>query len=395
MNASQSHAAEGKAEGTASVTSRRGETIVEVRYVPLDVELTEPFGIATGAQEKARNVLIELELYDGTVGLGEAAPFEVVSGETQALVVDALGDVAPSLVGLDGRRFRDISELLWARCASVPTAIAGVETALLDALTRSRNTSLLDWFGRAQTALTTDITITTSVAEDPIAVAVDAARRAVQGGFSTLKLKVGKDPLDVEIRRVLAIAAAAPDARLVLDANAAYTAEEAVYLLESFGAVRERIDTFEQPVAREDWDGLIEVERKGGVAVCADESVRHPDDLKRLARLGGPSAVNIKTAKLGLVRAWDVAQTARTLGFRLMIGGMVETELAMSASACLAAGLGGFDFVDLDTPLFMRERPLTGGFLQLGPHLDLTPIERGHGVRRAPGAATETTRRIV
>jgi len=353
-----------------------------VRYVPLDVELIEPFGIATGAQVRARNVLVEIELHDGTVGLGEAAPFEVVSGETQELVFDALRSVGPSLLGFDGRRFREISEILWARCPSVPTAIAGLETALLDALARSRNTSLLDWFGRAQTSLTTDITITTSAADDPIAVAVEAARRAVSDGFSTLKLKVGKDPLDVEIKRVLAIARAAPQVRLVLDANAAYAVGDAVSLLAGLGAVRERIDTFEQPVARDDWEGLIEVERKGGVAVCADESVRLPEDLRRLARLGGPSAINIKTAKLGFVRAWDVAQAARTLGFRLMIGGMVETELAMSASACLAAGLGGFDFVDLDTPLFMGERPLTGGFRQRGPHLELTQIERGHGVRR-------------
>jgi L-alanine-DL-glutamate epimerase-like enolase superfamily enzyme len=272
---------------------------------------------------------------------------------------------------------------LWARCAAVPTAIAGVEMALFDALSRSRGLSLLDWFGRVQTSLTTDITITTSTAEDPVSVAVAAARRAAIDGFTTLKLKVGKDPLAVEVNRVASIAAAAPQARLVLDANAGYSVRDAVHLLDALGPVRDRIDTFEQPVAREDWEGLIEVERKGGVPVCADESVRHPEDLRRLARLGGPSVINIKTAKFGFVRAWDIAQAARALGFRLMIGGMVETELAMSASACLAAGLGGFDFVDLDTPLFMRERPLVGGFRQRGPHLDLSGIELGHGVRRA------------
>lgn len=376
---------QGKSEvhGVSVGNPRLGATIVDVRYSALDVELIEPFGIATGAQLDACNVLVELELGDGTVGLGEAAPFEAVSGETQAKVFEALSGVVSKLVGRDGRCFRETSELLWGHCPAVPTAIAGVETALFDALARSRSKSLLDWFGRAQTELTTDITIPTSFAEDPIAVAVTAARRAARDGFTTLKLKVGKDAWDVEIGRVLAVAAAAPHARLVLDANAGYTAPEAVRLLNALAAVRERIDCFEQPVAREDWEGLVEVERNGGVPVCADESVRCPEDLRRLARLGGPSAINIKTAKLGFVRAWDVAQAARALGFRLMIGGMVETELAMSASACLAAGLGGFDFVDLDTPLFMRERPLVGGFQQTGPHLDLAAVVLGHGVRRA------------
>lgn len=358
-----------------------GTTVRRFSFSPLDVELTEPFGIATGAQVQACNVLVELELDDGTVGLGEAAPFPAVNGETQAMVLTALNELEPLLRGYDARQFRRLSDLLWELCPNVPTAIAAVEMALFDALARSRRTSLLDWFGRAQVALQTDITIPTSGAEDPVTAAVLAAERAVQNGFSTLKLKVGKDPLDVEVRRVLAVAKAAPQTRFVLDANAAYTAGEALHLLRELGAVRERVDTFEQPVAREDWQGLVEVERDGGVSVCADESIRSAADLQRLVRQGGPSAINIKTAKLGFVRAWDVAQAARALGFRLMIGGMVETELAMSASACLAAGLGGFDFVDLDTPLFMRERPLRGGFVQNGPHLDLSAIERGHGVR--------------
>jgi L-Ala-D/L-Glu epimerase len=54
--------------------------------------------------------------------------------------------------------------------------------------------------------------------------------------------------------------------------------------------------------------------------------------------------------------------------------------LAMTTSACFAGGLGGFSFVDLDTPLFMAEEPLEGGFVQRGPHLDIGPIAAGHGV---------------
>lgn len=362
-------------------------TIVDVRYFPLDVELHEPFGIATGAQVKALNVLVELELADGAIGLGEAAPFPAVSGETQAGVFATAEVARAALVGQDAWRYRHISELLWDLCPDVPTAVAGVEIALFDALAHSRKLSLLDWFGRAQLDLRTDITIPTSSAGDPVEAAVNAARRAVRDGFDALKLKVGKDPLDVEVRRVLAIAAAAPQARLLLDANAGYTAAEALALLAGLDSIRSRIETFEQPVARDDWEGLLEVQREGKVPVCADESLRSSEDLRKLARLGGPSAINIKTAKHGFLRAWELAQAARTLGFRLMIGGMVETELAMSASACLAAGLGGFDFVDLDTPLFMRERPLTGGFRQCGPLLQLEAIELGHGVRRSPSRA--------
>ena len=63
-----------------------------------------------------------------------------------------------------------------------------------------------------------------------------------------------------------------------------------------------------------------------------------------------------------------------------MIGGMVESVLAMTTSACFAAGLGGFDLVDLDTALFIADDAFTGGFVQRGPHLDLSGIAAGHGV---------------
>jgi L-alanine-DL-glutamate epimerase-like enolase superfamily enzyme len=81
-----------------------------------------------------------------------------------------------------------------------------------------------------------------------------------------------------------------------------------------------------------------------------------------------------------VVEALAIASAARAAGLDLMIGGMIEARLAMSASACFAAGLGGFAFVDLDTPLFLATDPFAGGYAERGPRLDLGPIEAGHGV---------------
>ena len=63
-----------------------------------------------------------------------------------------------------------------------------------------------------------------------------------------------------------------------------------------------------------------------------------------------------------------------------MIGGMVESRLAMTVSACIAGGLGDFEFVDLDTPLFMGDDGLEGGFEQRGPSIRVDHIDAGHGV---------------
>jgi L-alanine-DL-glutamate epimerase-like enolase superfamily enzyme len=207
-----------------------------------------------------------------------------------------------------------------------------------------------------------------------------AAQDATKSGFDQLKIKIGATDVDQDIERVLAVAQVAPNSALLLDANCGYTVREALAFLKGVGRTKERILVFEQPTPRDDFSALGEIQRKGGVPVAADESLRGREDLARLLREGDIDAVNIKTAKFGLFEGADLLIAAKIAGFSLMIGGMVETELSMSASACLAAGIGGVRFIDLDTPLFMKERPLSGGYTQRGPHLDLSSVDLGHGV---------------
>ena len=76
----------------------------------------------------------------------------------------------------------------------------------------------------------------------------------------------------------------------------------------------------------------------------------------KVAEARAAHVVNVKPMKAGLVEAMEIVTVARAAGLGLMIGGMVEGKMAMSASACLAAGFGGFAFVDLDTPPLPRAR---------------------------------------
>lgn len=348
-----------------------------LEFAPFDVPLLEPFGIATGSHQSMENVLVRLELEDGTVGLGEAAPVPHISGETQAAVLAHEATARAALASLPHLgAYRRASAVLAEGLSTVPSAVAGVETALLDALARRMGLSLLDWFGRSQTSLTTDITVTTGTLEH----ARRSAAKYRASGFTSLKVKIGGTTLHEDVDRLVAIAEAAPEAELILDGNTAFSAESALHLLRELGSLKGRIALFEQPVPREDWAGLAEVEAKGGVPVAADESLRSREDLARILRIGGISVVNVKTAKLGVVAAYDVTVAALTAGLDVMVGGMVESELSMTTSACIAAGVGGVRFVDLDTPLFLGPRPLRGGFAQTGPLLELGGIRAGHGV---------------
>lgn len=352
--------------------------ITHVAFRPLDVELNEPFGIATGAQPVARNLLVEVGCDDGTLGTGEAAPFPAVNGETREDAERALDAARPALLGLELEPWRASAKAAGERLAASPSALCAFETALLDALTRKIGLSLFAFFGGAEPELVTDITLTTGSAEH----AREQAAAAVGRGFSTLKVKVGGAPLTHDLERLHRAADAAPNAAFVLDANGSMTAVEAIRMLRALGELRDRVVLFEQPTARDDLVGLRNV-REAGVSVAADESLRDAADLERLIDQQAADVMNLKIMKSGVVGSLDLALGARAAGFGLMVGGMVETRLAMTVSACLAGGLGGFTYIDLDTPLFLKADPFRGGFQDDWPRLRVGHIERGHGVELA------------
>jgi L-alanine-DL-glutamate epimerase-like enolase superfamily enzyme len=342
----------------------------------LDIELTEPFGIATGAQLVAHNVRVTVTLDDGSHGIGEAAPFPAVNGETQSAVLSALGAARPALLGLDARRWRPAAAFARELLADTKAALAGFESALLDALCRRARLSLWSFFGGSEPALVSDITIPTGDAEH----AQRAALRAVSQGFETLKVKVGGVPFDQDRARLAAIILAAPGARLVLDANASLSAPEAIELLNALGPAKSRVALFEQPTPKLDLDALRAVREQGGVPIAADESAGSAADVLALLAARAVDVINVKTMKSGVVEAMTMISVARAAGLGLMIGGMVESQLAMTVSACLAAGMGGVQFVDLDTPWFMKDAPFSGGWVSRGPTLQLDHITAGHGV---------------
>ena len=355
-------------------------SIADVTASPLDIQLNEPFGIATGAQLVAQNVLVTLTLSDGTRGIGEAAPFPAVNGETQTAVLSALHSARPGLLGLDATRWRAAAATAREALRCTPSALAGFESALLDALCRRSHSSLWSFFGGAERSLTSDITIPTGSVEH----ARTAASRALGNGFTTLKVKVGGVPFEDDRMRLAAITEAAPSAQLVLDANGSLSADVALELLSAMGAGRERVALFEQPTGKSDLDGLRQVRERGGTLVAADESAGSAADVLALIAARAVDVVNVKTMKCGVVEALDMIALARAAGLGLMIGGMVESQLSMTVSACLAAGNGGFGFVDLDTPWFLKDAPFLGGFRARGAVLHLDHIEAGHGVARSP-----------
>jgi L-alanine-DL-glutamate epimerase-like enolase superfamily enzyme len=351
-------------------------TITSVVASALDLALTEPFAIATGAAAKAANVLVQLTLSDGTIGLGEAAPFPEVSGETQASSLRAIEAARDVLIGCDARAYRRRSAELGEALGEEAAARCALEVALFDALTRHWRVPLWVFFGGHGTEIHTDMTITAGDADH----AARAAAAILGRGISTIKVKVGALSPREDAERLAAVRRVAPAAPLIVDANGGYTPEEAMELLGRLEAGNIRLELFEQPVARESWTEFRRLSRTSDVHLCADESARSAADVSRLIQEDAIEAVNIKPMKCGVVEAIAIWNVARAAGKDIMIGGMVESSLSMSFSVHLAAGLGGFSYGDLDTPMFIPNDPFSGGFRQRGSELSVAHVEAGHGV---------------
>jgi L-alanine-DL-glutamate epimerase-like enolase superfamily enzyme len=355
--------------------------ITSVEVAPLNVPLREPFGIAGGTQVIAANVLVLVRLADGTTGYGEAAPLPAYNGETQSSTLEALNRARNVVEGADACGWRALARRLGEVIPGAGAARCALETAALDALMRQRGFSLHAFFGGAERTLESDITITTGTVEDAWA----AARRWADAGFTMFKIKVGAGELDGDVARVAAVRDAAPHGRILVDANASLRAHDAIYLVKRLKEQGIDIALFEQPTPVGDWEALEEVAKH--VVVVLDENVVTAADALRAARLGYPHIINVKLMKAGIAEALDVAGVARAAGMRLMIGGNVESILAMTVSACFSAGQGGFANVDLDTPLFLSESPFHGGFTMRGPVIELPVSAVGHGVSPALGGA--------
>lgn len=355
---------------------RGGSAVARIEARPFVASLNASFEIAGGAAHEHAGVFVRLTLADGTVGHGEASPLPAFNGETAEGALAAVRRAGRRWLGRDAAAWRArLEELEDALPSGAGAARAALGMALLDAWTRRARLPLRALFGGAEDRVVSDVTVTIL----PPDAAAAAARRIRAFGVRTVKIKVGKDP-ESDAARVAAVASVDPRFTLTLDANQGYGPRESLALLRLLKRRGLRVTMFEQPAAADDWDGLAKVARDGGVPVAADESLTCRADALGLARRRAVSVINLKLMKMGLLEAWDCALIARASGLGLMIGGMIETSLAMGCAAHLAAGVGGFGVVDLDTPLWLADDPTRGLRLARGGVYDLAPVRAGIGV---------------
>jgi L-alanine-DL-glutamate epimerase-like enolase superfamily enzyme len=290
------------------------------------------FTISRGSKTEAR--VLTCSIVDGGfVGKGECVPYQRY-GETMDSVRDQIESVARQIAaGADRMALRTILPAGAARNA--------VDCALWDLEAKIAGKPVVSRLGLGGVrALETAFTLSL---DTPDAMAAQARANAKR---PLLKIKLGGDG---DVERMQAVAEAAPQSRIIVDANEGWNLNNIAENLDA--AKRFGIALIEQPLPAGDDAALRDMSRV--VPICADESVHDTASLDRL--VGLYDAINIKLDKTGgLTEALELKAKSRQLGFSIMVGCMVGSSLAMAPAVLLAQDA---EFVDLDGPLLLaRDR---------------------------------------
>ncbi len=291
------------------------------------------FTISRGSRTTSEVIVVTVE-DDGAVGRGEGLPYPRYD-ETVAGAIAAIEAARPAIEA--GIVRAEIASLVAPRAAR-----NALDCALWDLEAKRSGTPVWRLAGLEEPCpLTTAYTLSLDTPEAMGAAAAKAAGRPL------LKLKLG-GPEDAA--RLRAVRQAAPEARLIVDANEGWNPADLPHLLAV--AAHLGVELVEQPLPAGN-DGALRHLKDRPVPICADEAAHDVAGLDQL--VGKYDAINIKLDKTGgLTGALALARAAQDKGFVLMTGCMVATSLAM-APAMLIGQLS--QVVDLDGPLLLaRDR---------------------------------------
>jgi o-succinylbenzoate synthase len=334
--------------------------ITDVRLGMLRVPLKAPFKTALRTVDQVADVVVCLHTDTGHVGYGGAPATAAITGDTHESIVAAIErSIVPQIVGQEIAQLERLVQSVQSALDGNTNAKAAVEIALYDLYGQLHDAPLFQVLGGGIPRLTTDITISLN----DVDVMIADALRAIERGFESLKIKVGKE-IEVDIERIKAIHAAVGDrAQLRIDANQGWSATQAVEALQALERADITLEFLEQPVKAADLDGLRFVTERVATPIMADESAFGPAQVIELIRLGAADLINIKLMKAGgISNALRIADIAQVHGVECMIGCMLESSISVAAAAHVAAARADvITKIDLDGPSLCAFDPVDGG----------------------------------
>lgn len=327
-----------------------------------------PFTIATGTMHYAQNMFIRIYTDEGIVGVGECSAFPMIVGETQATCFEMAKDFAAIWKNKDALGIESRMNELHLFTAGNYTAKSAFDLALYDIAAKAANQPLYQFLGGIKKAIESDLTIGIDTPQAMAAKAVEFKEK----GVNMIKVKLGKQPKD-DIERIKQIRQAiGVEIKLRIDANQGWSYDDAAFALTALGQFD--IQFCEQPMRTWNDELLPQLCRLSPIPIMADESVFTHHDAERIIRNKACAYINIKFAKSGGINeAKLINKVAEQNSMNCMMGGMLESRIALTAKVHFAMAFDNIKFYDLDTCLLGHlADPVIGGATYKGMHLQLT-----------------------
>lgn len=313
-----------------------------VEVTPFEVPLERPLSTARGDIETRRGFVVRGTV-GGTPGVGEATP---LSGWTEPYddchralgLVDGLGP-ALSANALD----------------DAPAARHAVSLALFDARARADDVSLARFLAGPDERIADTVPVNATVGDGTERETAEAVDEAVASGHDCVKLKVGVGGVDRDVERVVVARETAPDVTLRVDANGAWTLDEAVRFVTSIADHGVDLAYVEQPLPAENVAGHASLRERSAVDVALDEALAE-NAVDDVLAAGAADVLVLKPMALGGPgRTLAVAEQAREAGVDSVVTTTIDAVVARTGALHVAAALGDPPACGLATGHLLRD----------------------------------------
>lgn len=321
--------------------------------------LKHTFTIAHQSRDVQDTLIVKLE-EDGIFGLGESTtnPFYGITLENMTACLEEFRHVVES------RNWKNPEEL-WELGKQVfrdnPFAQCALDMAAWDIFTKKQGIKLYEYLRLDPSKIpTTNFTIGIDIVEKMVA-------KMKEVDWPIYKIKLGTEN-DLEIVRELRKHTSSV---FRIDANCAWTAEQAIRNSEELTKLG--VEFMEQPLGKDDLEGMKEVFKYSKLPVMADESCIVESDVKKCHGLF--HAINVKLVKAGgITPGLRMIHQAKALGMKTMVGCMTESSVGITAIAHIAPLL---DYVDMDGAMLLAKDPARG--VKITPESVTFPVGPGIG----------------
>ena len=310
--------------------------IIGVEAIPIEIRGEKTFAISEGQTRTHKSVIVRIITDDPNIdGVAEivcAPPGK--PEEIQHEICGALKTIAENvLVGISAENTQSAQRIINERIKGKVWTKGGLNVALSDLRAKALGISCKSMLGVHGKDAKVPVIGTVIGIMHPDQMA-ERARELHDRGFSTLKIKVGKD-VSSDFERVRCVREAVGDGvNIRVDANDHYSPEEAIKFINKIEHLN--VEHVEQPISRYDILGMREIRQFVHVPLMTDDMVATPLDAMNVIRLDAADRVKVKVTKHGLDGAIQIISMLSSAGKRAVLGHVFETGLAAVAEAHLA-----------------------------------------------------------